>query len=167
MRLPDSFTFRQKPSGAFKHLLHIPAHLYRWRLGFLLGDRFVLITHRGRTSGRTYRTPVEVVQHDTDTHEYIVCSGTGAGADWYQNLQASPVTAVQVRNRVWVPSQRFLDADEAAQRFADYEAKHPGTARRLLQTMGNSYDGTDAGRVAMMADMPMVAFSERGPAPME
>jgi hypothetical protein len=29
--------------------------------------------------------------------------------------------------------------------------------------MGNAYDGTDAGRLAMMADMPMVAFG--GPSP--
>jgi hypothetical protein len=26
--------------------------------------------------------------------------------------------------------------------------------------MGNSYDGTDSGRLEMMAAMPMVAFSE-------
>jgi hypothetical protein len=53
----------------------------------------------------------------------------------------------------------MLDDAEAAQCFARYEDAHPRTARRLLATMGNSYDGTDDGRVAMMADMPMVAFS--------
>ena len=29
-------------------------------------------------------------------------------------------------------------------------------------SMGNSYDGTDAGRVAMMRDVPMVAFTDPG-----
>ncbi len=28
--------------------------------------------------------------------------------------------------------------------------------------MGDSYDGTDAGRVAMMVGVPMVAFSDQG-----
>jgi len=162
VRLPDSWSFRQKPTGMFRRILRIPVYLYRWKLGFLLGDRFVLLTHRGRTSGRVFETPVEVVQHDHATHEYVVCSGTGPRADWFRNLQAEPVLQIQVRSRRWVPSQRFLDSVEAAQRFAGYEHDHPRTARRLLASMGNSYDGTDEGRVAMMAQMPMVAFSDTG-----
>ena len=165
MRLPDSFSFRQKPSGAFKHILGLPVHLYRWKLGFLLGDRFLLVTHRGRKSGHRYQTPVEVVDHDEAAGLYVICSGTGPGADWYQNLRAEPATSIQVRNRTWVPDQHLLDDDEAANRFAAYEAAHPKAARRLLASMGNSYDGTEPGRIAMMADMPMIAFSDSGPAP--
>jgi hypothetical protein len=81
-------------------------------------------------------------------------------ADWYRNLTAAPASEIQVRNRRWTPVQRLVDQAEAAQRFAGYEREHPKTARRLLQTMGNSYDGTDSGRLEMMAAMPMVAFSE-------
>jgi deazaflavin-dependent oxidoreductase (nitroreductase family) len=163
MRLPDSFSLRQTPTGAFKHVLRLPVHLFHWKLGWVLGDRFLLLTHQGRTSGRPYETPIEVVEHDEVGGEYVVCSGTGPAADWYRNLRAHPALAVQVGNRSWVPAQRFLDDDEAARRFAGYEARHPRTARRLLDLMGNSYDGTDAGRVAMMADMPMVAFTDTGP----
>lgn len=155
---------KQKPTGAWRAVLKAPTHLYRWHLGFLLGERFLLLTHRGRRSGRTYRTVVEVVEHDRTTGEYVVCSGTGPHADWYRNLRASPAEAVGVRNRSWTPRQRLLGPEEAARRFHDYELRHPRTARRLLRTMGNGYDGTDAGRVAMMADMPMVAFSDRPPA---
>jgi len=142
-------------------VLHVPDHLYSLHLGRLLGDRFLLLTHRGRRSGLVRRTTVEVVEHDRSTGEYIVCSGTGPRADWYLNLKAAPALEVQVGAHRWVPRQRFLDAAEAARRFADYEHDHPGTARRLLELMGNSYDGTDSGRVAMMAHMPMVAFGER------
>lgn len=163
--LPDSWSFRQKPTGVFKHVLRLPVHLFHWKLGFLLGDRFVLLTHRGRRSGRVFETPVEVVAHDRDAGLYVVCSGTGPTADWYQNLRAEPALAVQVGNRRWVPTQELLEPDEAARRFADYESARPATARRLLRSMGNSYDGTDAGRVAMMAAMPMVAFSDDGPTP--
>lgn len=164
MRLPDSWSFRQKPAGGFRHVLRIPIHLYRWGLGPLLGDRFVLVTHRGRVTGRTHETPLEVVEHDHVTHEYVVCSGTGPNADWFRNLEASPAIRVRVGNRVWAPAQRFLGVDEAARRFAAYERAHPRAARRLLALMGEGYDGTDAGRVAMMAHMPMVAFSDTGPA---
>jgi deazaflavin-dependent oxidoreductase (nitroreductase family) len=164
MRLPDSWSFRQKPTGGFRRVLRVPVHLFRWRLGFLFGDRLVLLTHRGRTSGHVFRTALEVVGHDGESHEYFICSGTGPRADWYLNLQATPALAIQVRNRRWVPTQRFVGADEAARRFATYERAHPKAAPRLLDAMGNRYDGTDEGRMAMMARMPMVAFSDRGPA---
>jgi deazaflavin-dependent oxidoreductase (nitroreductase family) len=155
---------RQKPSGVFKSVLRLPVWLYRWHLGVLLGERFLLITHVGRRSGRTYGTPVEVVEHDRSSGTYVVCSGTGPQADWYQNLTAAPASQVTVGRRSWQPVQRMLDADEAAEYFRRYERRHPRTARALLRTMGQTYDGTDRGRVAMMSRIPMVAFSDR-PAP--
>lgn len=53
-----------------------------------------------------------------------------------------------------------MSQQEAAERFADYERRHPRAAARLLKSMGNSYDGTDSGRFQMMAPMPIVAFSD-------
>lgn len=106
-----------------------------------------------------------MLQHDTATGEYIICSGTGPTADWYRNLRATPSRSIQIKNREWVPQQRLLEGDEAATRFAVYEAHHAKAARRLLESMGNSYDGSDEGRLAMMPDMPMVAFTDHGPEP--
>ena len=165
MRLADSFSFRQRPTGVFKRLLRVPVHLFRCKLGFVFGDRLLLLTHRGRASSLLHQTALEVVEHDRQAHDFIVCSGTGPGADWYRNLRSEPAVAIQVRNRRWVPHQRLLGDEEAAQHFARYEVAHPRAAPRLLASMGNGYDGTDAGRVAMMADMPMVAFSDHGPPP--
>lgn len=154
------WNFRQKPTGVWKRLLRLPVYLYRARLGFLMGQRVLLLTHRGRVSGRDYQTPMEVVDHDHETGEYIVCSGTGPDADWYRNIAVRPTEQVQVRNQRWRPRQRLLDQQEAAHRFARYERHHPRIAKRLLRSMGNRYDGTDAGRFVMVAKMPMVAFSD-------
>ena len=158
--MSSRFNFRQKPTGIFKWFLKTPGLLFRAKLGFLFGERFLLITHVSRRSGRTFHTPLEVVVHDTETAEYIVCSGTGPNADWYRNITAQPVASVQVKNRVWIPEQRVLESPEAADRFADYELRHPKAASKLLDSMGQSYDGTDADRVRMMHNIPMVAFSE-------
>ena len=162
MRLPDSFSFRQKPRGVFKKLLRLPVRLYDAHLGFVMGERFVLITHTGRRSGLTFRTVVEVVEHDPGSDEYIVSSGTGPRADWYLNLRAHDASEVQVGERRWVPAQRLVPDVEAADRFSRYERLHPRTAARLLDSMGRSYDGTDEDRLRMIRDMPMVAF---GPGP--
>lgn len=156
----SSFNFRQKPTGAFKWLLKAPGLMFRAKLGFVFGDRLLMVTHVGRKSGTTFHTPLEVVVHDNESAEYIVCSGTGPKADWYRNISARTVTTVQVKNRVWVPNQRDLEPSEAGDRFADYERRHPKAATKLLDSMGQSYDGTDADRVRMMHNTPMVAFSE-------
>jgi deazaflavin-dependent oxidoreductase (nitroreductase family) len=155
-----TWNFRQKPGGTWKRLLHVPVLLFRWRLGFLMGERLLLLTHIGRVSGRAFQTPIEIVEHDRATREYMVCSGTGPQADWYRNLQAHPAVEIQVGNRRWRPSQRFLSQEEAAERFARYERRHHRLSIVLLREMGNSYDGTDQGRYKMMAGMPMVAFGE-------
>lgn len=73
------------------------------------------------------------------------------------------MAAIQVGNREWVPVQRLLDVEETACRFKAYEAKHPKTARHLLDSMGRTYDGSDAGRLAMVTSMLMVAFTDTGP----
>ena len=161
-----NWNFRQKPSGAWKRALKLPVYLFRMHLGFLMGERLLLLTHVGRRSGHAYHTVIEIVEHDRRTGEYLVCSGTGPNADWYQNIRAHPAARVQVGNKSWQPSQRFLNQQEAAERFARYEAKHRRMAGVLLQSMGNTYHGIDEGRIEMMARMPMVGFSSHETAPL-
>lgn len=153
-----AFNFKQKPSGVFKRLLHAPTWLYRMHLGSVFGKRFLMIEHRGRTSGKLYRTVLEVVGRNPESNEWIVTSGTGPKADWYRNLRARGVEAVWIGSQRHPADVRFLDVQEAAQVMARYEARHPKTAARLLASMGLSYDGSDEGRSELMRKIPMVAF---------
>jgi deazaflavin-dependent oxidoreductase (nitroreductase family) len=162
MSATDQFSFRQKPRGVFKWFLHMPVWLFRARLGFLLGRRIVMLEHRGRRSGLLRRTPLETVRRDGD--RYVLCSGTGPKADWYRNLHAAPAEALWVGAHRFPVTQRFLADAEAAAAFAVYEGAHPKAAARLTDMMGISYDGTDAGRVAMVAQIPMVELTlQRSP----
>jgi deazaflavin-dependent oxidoreductase (nitroreductase family) len=154
-----SFNMQGKPSGFWKWLLHTPTWLYRARLGFVFGKRLVMIEHRGRKSGKLYRTVIEVAGRGTVDGTYIVTSGTGPNADWYRNLVAGCLEAVWVGSRRSGATVRFLDAAEAGPVFAEYELAHSKTAIKLMKTMGVSYDGTDAGRVEMMRQIPMVEFT--------
>jgi hypothetical protein len=76
-----SWNFKEQPTGLWRRVLRAPAHLFRWRLGFVFGDRFILVDHVGRRLGTAYQTALEVVKHDEATGEYVVCSGTGPRAD--------------------------------------------------------------------------------------
>jgi hypothetical protein len=55
--------------------------LYRWRLGWLLGHRFLLVVHVGRRTGVRHETVLEVVSFDGVTSDAIVMSGWGRTAD--------------------------------------------------------------------------------------
>jgi deazaflavin-dependent oxidoreductase (nitroreductase family) len=83
------------PSGWLRLALKAPRWLYRLHLGWLLGHRFLLLTHRGRRSGRVYSTVLEVVRYDPATDESVVVSGWGDRADWYNNIQKTTVLAIQ------------------------------------------------------------------------
>jgi len=73
--------------------------LYRIGLGRLLGQRFLLLEHRGRRSGRLRRVVVEVVRRDPDRDAWIVASAWGERTQWYRNLLAQPEAMVQVGGR--------------------------------------------------------------------
>jgi deazaflavin-dependent oxidoreductase (nitroreductase family) len=128
-------------------------------MGFVFGNRFLMIEHRGRRSGNLYRTVLEVAGRYPDRSEWVVTSGTGPKADWYRNLQANGVEAVWIGSKRHPATVRFLAAPEAADVMAGYEAAHPKAAVKLLESMGVSYDGTDDGRIELMQKIPMVAFT--------
>ncbi len=139
--------------------MHAPAYLYRARLGFVFGSRFLMVEHTGRRSGNPYETVLEISGRRPELDEWIVTAGHGPKSDWYRNLEENGADAVWIGStRHDRPGVRFLDPAEAARVFSIYEGKHPRTARRLLSIMGVSYDGTDDGRREMMRQIPMVAF---------
>lgn len=145
-----------KPTGALKHVLRAPAWVFRARLGFIFGRRIVMLEHIGRRSGKLRRTPLEVVQRDGDA--YVLCSGTGPDADWWRNIKAQPASALWVGSKRCRVDQRFLDGTEAATVLAGYEHAHPKAAQRLLALLDREHDGTHAGRIGVVGQMPMVEF---------
>ncbi|MDJ0954728.1 MAG: nitroreductase family deazaflavin-dependent oxidoreductase [Acidimicrobiia bacterium] len=154
-----SFNFKQKPHGVFRALLHAPVWVFRSRLGFLFGERIVMLEHRGRRSGKLRQTPLEVVRRRGDS--FILCSGTGPNADWFRNIKATPALALWVGSRRHEVAQRFLPESEAATAFAGYEADHPRAAERLQALMGVGHDGTHDSRVQMVGKIPMVELRLR------
>ena len=58
---------------------------------------FAILTHRGRTSGRTYRTPINVFRRG-DT--YIFLLTYGSDVQWVKNVLASGSCSIETRGRV-------------------------------------------------------------------
>ena len=124
-----------QPSGWLRLLLRLPIALYRVRLGWLLGQRFLLLEHIGRKSGQIRRTVVEVVGHDRTSDTYYIVSGWGKRANWYQNLLATPKITIQVgRRRLHVFAEPVSPA-EGVRVLLEYRQKHPLATRELSRML--------------------------------
>ena len=151
-----------RPGPVLRRVLKAPAGLYRLRLGWLLGSRFLLLTHVGRRSGREYRTVVEVVGRLPASDEYVAMAGFGHSADWLQNLRAGGGREVVVGRRRFRPAVRELDVDVGARVLAGYERRNrlvaPVVRRVLSRLVGWRYTGTDDQRRRLVAERPLVAL---------
>lgn len=132
------------PQGLMRWLARLPTGLYRVGLGGLLGSRFLLIEHRGRRSGLTRRTVVEVVRHDPDADAWIVASGWGERAQWFRNLQADPRARVTHGRRRCGAAARPLSPSEAEREMLDYGHRNPRAVRAVARFSGYEIDATDA-----------------------
>ncbi|MFJ8953131.1 nitroreductase family deazaflavin-dependent oxidoreductase [Streptomyces sp. NPDC102381] len=131
------------PRGWRRRLARLPIGLYRVGLGPLLGKRLLLLHHTGRLSGLDRHVTLEVVDRDPMRDTWILASGFGPRAAWYQNLRANPKTVIQVGNRHHAVTAHFLSEDEGGEIMARYALNRPRTARRLCSFMGLDVDGSE------------------------
>ncbi|MDJ0350778.1 nitroreductase family deazaflavin-dependent oxidoreductase [Cryobacterium sp. PH29-G1] len=152
----------QPPGGVLRRLFHLPVYLFHARLGFLFGHRFLMLVHRGRKSGKTYETPLEVVHYDRASREAIVVAGWGAKSQWLHNVEAGLAQEIWIGTARYVPSMRQLGLHEAEVVFEHYE-KHSGIPRRIVQRvlsrlLGWQYDGSPEGRRRVVQELPLIGF---------
>lgn len=152
-------TLRKRPTGVAKWFAQAPKWLFRARLGFVFGSRFLLLEHTGRRSGKVFQTPLEITHHNSERDEYIVCSGYGEKSDWYRNLKANPEAAIWLGTRRLPATARRLSTDEAVAAMKVYEGAHPKAASKLESYVGVSHDDSEASWSAMMELIPMVGLT--------
>jgi deazaflavin-dependent oxidoreductase (nitroreductase family) len=150
-----------KPRGALKFGYNLPIWLYRLRLGWLLGHRFLLLTHRGRKSGKLRHTVLEVVHFDHATGESAVLSAYGERADWYQNIQANPPVEVLTGGTRYTPQYRLLEVSERLAALRIYQRRYRRAFQAIMRFLGHPYDGTEAELRALAESVLMVAFRPR------
>jgi deazaflavin-dependent oxidoreductase (nitroreductase family) len=151
-----------RPNRALALGLRLPSYLYRFRLGWLLGHRFLLLTHRGRKSRLTRRTPLEVLHYDPHSRESVVLSAWGKKADWYRNIEASPPLEVETGGERYPPAPRFLTSEEAYAVITEYVIRHPLAARVLERVFGFPVTRSVASRMAFAESVALVAFRPQG-----
>jgi deazaflavin-dependent oxidoreductase (nitroreductase family) len=152
----------QPPAGVSRLLFRAPIYLYRLGLGWLFGNRLMLLNHIGRVSGKQRHTILEVVEHDPTQGSFVVASGWGPTAAWYRNIRHTPDVSIQVGRRTILATAAPLAEDEGAEIFARYASQHRTAAKYLLpRLMGFAVDGSEADFRAVGRRMPFVRFVPR------
>jgi len=152
-------------SPMLRRVLRAPVWLYRWRLGWLLGHRFLLLIHVGRRTGLPRHTVLEVMEYRPRGPEAIVASGWGRNADWLRNIEAAPHPQVIIGAQRFTASWRRLASDEAAQVIAGYERRNrlalPIIRPVLSRLLGWHYDGSEAAHRRAAEQLPVIGFRPR------
>jgi deazaflavin-dependent oxidoreductase (nitroreductase family) len=149
-------------SPTLRRVLRAPTYLYDVRVGWLLGRRFLRLTHTGRRSGRRYQTMLEVIGEDRRTGEVLVVAGLGRSAQWLRNVQTGNAVEVAIGGLRFRPRHRMLDAQEASAALAEYEDRNRRLApiiRRVLSSLvGWRYDGSADARLRLVSELPVVGL---------
>lgn len=147
------------PHGLLRWLLRLPINLYHLHLGWMLGERFMLIEHLGRKTGRWHQVVIEVVSHDVKTDTYFAASGWNLRSDWYQNILAHPQVRLSTGRRRSMPAvAHVLDPAAAADRLLKYARHHPIAMAELAEIMGFSEHKTEADIRAIAQRLPVIGF---------
>jgi deazaflavin-dependent oxidoreductase (nitroreductase family) len=123
-------------------LYRAPIRLYGLRLGWLLGSRFVLLTHVGRRSGLPRHVVLEAIAFDRASGACLVASGYGMRADWLRNVLARPRVSYQVGRRRYAGSALPLPPAESGRALSEYAARRPRAARAMMRVIGQETDGS-------------------------
>ena len=148
------------PTGVSRFFYRLPIWLYRQRLGWMMGNRFVLLNHIGRKSGQVRQVVLEVVKYEPDSRELVVCAGFGPKSQWYQNLLAQPEVSIQLGSRKWEAAARQLTPDEGGKVLRDFAKSHPGEAK-FAGVLGFEVDGTIDDYYDMGRQMIFMGLSPR------
>jgi deazaflavin-dependent oxidoreductase (nitroreductase family) len=132
---------------------------FRWLLsGRVIGAPIVVITHRGRRSGKVYRTPVEAIAEDEGRGEIVVSPMRGKRGDWYRNIAAGGLLEVSLRGESFQPTWRELSEREGEEALRRYLDDHPLYGRLILRMLVRLHDLEGEPLPAVATAVPMLAL---------
>ena len=121
------------PTGVMRLLYRSPILLYRARLGFLFGTRFLMIEHIGRNTCQNRKTILEVVANHADA--VFVAAGWGSESQWLKNVQANPKVSFHLGSKRYLAIAEMLGPIDARSVVEEYAAAHPRAFGRLAAFM--------------------------------
>lgn len=109
--------------------------LSRGRLGAdMQGSRVVLLTTKGRTTGKLRTMPVMRIEHDGDVHVVASAGGADHHPAWFRNLEADPRVRVRDGDEVHDARAVVLEGEARDEAYAAAVEDMAGFAEYERQT---------------------------------
>ncbi len=154
---PRSISEQTRAPSLLLPLFKLPLVLYRLRLGWVVGHRFMQLTHVGRRSGKIRKTVLAVLCFDRQTKEIMAVSAWNA-SEWYKNIQAAPALKVETGLTHYAPDQRDLSSEEIAHLFVVFRQEHPIFSRMVCRIPGWKWDSSYEEFLILAQTLNGVAF---------
>lgn len=156
--MPTKIKEAQPPRGVMRELYRLPIHLFHWHMGWLMTDRFLMITHIGRKSGLKRQAVIEVLQHDRASDTWYLLAGFGEKTDWLRNIEHTPQIVITVGRRQFDARAERVSPEEAEEIILNYARRNPLAIKVLPRLMGYQLDGSDEDFRALAHSGIVVAF---------
>jgi deazaflavin-dependent oxidoreductase (nitroreductase family) len=122
------------PKLIWKLFRYPPRIAYAVGFGPLIGHRILLLTTRGRKSGKVRITPL---QYEQVEGIIFVAAARGEHTDWYQNLCADPEVRVRIKSEFYAGFATPVTGLREKADFIELRLKnHPRFMRRILRAAG-------------------------------
>ena len=135
----------------------------RWMIQVLSPPPTVIVlVHRGRKSGRLYKTPLSILVDGHERGEVVVSPMWGRDSDWYRNVIAGGLVEIHVRGEKRQVEWRELDEVEGRGAGETFRNAHPIYSRMILRIIArlNRFEGDPA--EAAMRNLPMLGLRRVG-----
>ena len=123
----------------------------------------IVLIHRGRKSGRLYKTPLSILVEDPERAEVVVSPMWSRHSDWYRNVIAGGLVQIHVRGQKRQVEWRELDEAERRAAGEAFRDAHPIYSRMILRILArlNGLEGDPAD--AAVRNLPMLGLRRVGP----
>jgi deazaflavin-dependent oxidoreductase (nitroreductase family) len=144
-------------------LFRVPLLLHRAGVRGLervLGIDWIVVTTRGRVTGRPHTVVLDVIAHDAERDVYYVQPAYGGTADWVRNVASHPLVTAEVRGRAFPARATDVTGVEGAEAIVRFIREHPLYARLVVWFVGyvDRLDRPDDELRAALRDTVVVAI---------
>jgi hypothetical protein len=146
-------------AAAWNWLARRVRFLYDTRLGWLVGERFLVLAYRQRRSGRWVESVARVLYRDERSDAYVAVLGHGTPARWLRDVDGSCDVVITVGARRVRARVALVNSPIAALVLRRYASLHPLGFAVLTRAMpGGPHRGTPADCERLVASLTLVAL---------
>ena len=122
----------------------------------------IVLVHRGRKSGRLYKTPLSILAEEPERGEVFVSPMWGRDSDWYRDVIAGGLVEIHVRGERWQVEWRELDETDGRSAGEAFRDAHPVYSRMILRMLArlNALEGDPW--EAALRNLPMLCLRRVG-----